>query len=213
MKGKSVRSYLLAGLVVWLPILMTIVILRFIIDLLDQTMALLPDAYQPEALIGFHVPGLGVLLSLLLLLMTGIVATNYFGQRLMSWSESVLRRIPLVRSIYNAAKQVINAIFGTNSQAFRKVLLVEYPRRGMWSLAFQTGLGSAEVSNHTGSDMLSIFIPTTPNPTSGFLMLVPRCDVVELTMTIDEALKFIISLGVMQPVSPAAFDVKESLSK
>lgn len=213
MKGKSIRSYLLAGLVVWLPILATIVILRFIIDLLDQTMALLPTAYQPETLLGFHVPGLGVLLSLILLLVTGIIATNFLGQRLVSWSESILERIPLVRSIYNAAKQVINAILGTNGQAFRKVLLVEYPRRGMWSLAFQTGVNSAIVSNHTDSDMVSIFIPTTPNPTSGFLMLVPHSDVIELTMTIDEALKYIISLGVMQPLSPAAFAVKEQLSK
>lgn len=213
MKGKSIRSYLLAGLVVWLPILVTIVILRFIVDLLDQTMALLPTTYRPEALIGFHVPGLGVLLSLILLVVTGIIATNFLGQRLVSWSESILERIPLVRSIYNAAKQVIHAIFGTNSQAFRKVLLVEYPRKGMWSLAFQTGVSSTAITSHTASDMVSIFIPTTPNPTSGFLMLVPRSDVIELTMTIDEALKFIISLGVMQPLSPAAFAVKEQLSK
>lgn len=213
MKGKAIRSYLLAGLVVWLPILATFVILRFIIDILDQTIALLPEAYQPQHLFGFNVPGLGVLLSLLLLLATGILATNFLGQRLMSWSESILERIPLVRSIYNAAKQVIHAIFGTNSQAFRKVLLVEYPRKGMWSLAFQTGLGSQEVTNRTGSNMVSIFIPTTPNPTSGFLMLVPKADIIELTMSIDEALKFIISLGVMQPLSPEAFTTKESLTK
>ncbi|GGI81419.1 DUF502 domain-containing protein [Legionella impletisoli] len=209
MKSKSIRSYLLAGLVVWLPILATIVILRFIIDILDQTMALLPDAYQPEALFGIHLPGLGVLLSLILLLLTGILATNFFGQRLVSWSESILERIPLVRSIYNASKQVIQAIFATNSEAFRKVILVEYPRKGLWSLAFQTGITSSEIKRHTGDEMVSIFIPTTPNPTSGFLMMVPRSDVIELSMTIDEALKFIISLGVMQPLSPAAFDLKE----
>ncbi|WP_133127424.1 DUF502 domain-containing protein [Legionella nagasakiensis] len=213
MKGKAIRSYLLAGLVVWLPILVTFVILRFLVDLLDQTMALLPSAYQPEQLIGIHLPGLGVLLSLLLLLATGIIATNFLGQRLVSWSESILERIPLVRSIYNATKQVIQAIFATNSQAFRKVLLVEYPRKGMWSLAFQTGVTSTELNRHSGSEMISIFIPTTPNPTSGFLMMVPKSDVIELAMTIDEALKFIISLGVMQPLSPAAFEVKEQLSK
>lgn len=213
MKSKSIRSYLLAGLVVWLPILVTFVVLRFIVDLLDQTMALLPDAYQPEQLIGIHLPGLGVLLSLMLLIVTGLIATNFLGQRLVSWSESILERIPLVRSIYNATKQVINAIFATNSQAFRKVLLVEYPRKGMWSLAFQTGITTEEVNRHTGSEMVSIFIPTTPNPTSGFLMVVPREDVIELSMTIDEALKFIISLGVMQPLSPQAFKVKNSSSK
>jgi len=213
LKSKSLRSYLLAGLVVWLPILITFVVLRFIIDLLDQTMALLPHAYRPEQLFGFHLPGLGVLLSLLLLIITGLIATNFLGQRVVSWSESVLERIPLVRSIYNATKQVIQAIFATNSQAFRKVLLVEYPRTGMWTLAFQTGTGNVEVNNHIGVEMVSLFVPTTPNPTSGFLMLVPKSDVVELSMSVDEALKFIISLGVMQTAPVAAFELKNQLSK
>lgn len=214
MKSKSIRSYLLAGLVVWLPILVTFVILRFIIDLLDKTLALLPAAYQPEHLIGIHLPGLGVLLSLMLLLITGIVATNLLGQKVVYWSEAILARIPLVRSIYNAAKQVIDAIFATNGHAFRKVLLVEYPRKGMWSLAFQTGLSSEEITQQTGSAMVSIFIPTTPNPTSGFLMMVSKEEVIELSMTIDEALKFIISLGVMQPLVPSAFtSTQQPLSK
>jgi uncharacterized membrane protein len=208
LKGKSLRSYLLAGLVVWLPILVTIGVLRFIVDLLDKTISLLPDAYQPEQLIGMHLPGLGVLLSLGLLIVTGVVATNFFGQRLVSWSESILERIPLVRSIYNASKQVIQTLFASNSDAFRKVLLVEYPRKGMWSLAFQTGLTNPEIKKHTGDEMISIFIPTTPNPTSGFLMLVPKSEAIELSMSVDEALKYIISLGVMQPVSPSAFNIK-----
>lgn len=202
MKSLLIRRYLLAGLVVWLPILATFGILRFIVDLLDQTLSLIPTAYQPEQLFGFRIPGFGVLLSLLLLLITGIVATNLLGQRLVIWSESILDRIPLVRSIYNASKQVIQAIFATNSQAFRKVLLVEYPRKGMWSIAFQTGAGNAMVNEELGTEMLSIFIPTTPNPTSGFLMMVPKSDVREIAMTIDEALKFIISLGMMQPTLP-----------
>lgn len=200
MKSKSLRSYLLAGLVVWLPILITIGVLRFIIDLLDQTMALLPHAYQPEQLIGHHVPGVGVLLSLTLLIFTGIFATNFFGQRLVSWGESILSRIPLVRSIYNAVKQVMNAVLSTNGEAFRKVLLIEYPRKGMWSLGFQTGSVSSEINlKSKEEEMVSVFIPTTPNPTSGFLLMVPKQDVFELNMSIDEALKFIISLGVMQP--------------
>ena len=198
MKGKLIRSYLLAGLVVWLPILVTFVVLRFMIDLLDQTLALLPHSYQPEQLIGMHLPGFGVLLSLVLLLITGVVATNLLGQRLVRWSEAILDKIPLVRSIYNATKQVIQAIFATNSQAFRKVLLVEYPRKGMWSVAFQTGAAPSEAALHTGVEMVSIFIPTTPNPTAGFLMLVPKSDTVELSMSVEAALKFIISLGVMQ---------------
>ncbi len=210
MKSKAIKGYLLAGLVVWLPILATFVILRVLVDLLDQTMALLPDAYQPEQLFGVHLPGLGVLLSLVVLFGTGIIVTNFLGQRLVGWSESVLEKIPLVRSIYNATKQVIQAIFATNSDAFRKVLLVEYPRKGMWSLAFQTGVTHADIKQHTQEEMVSIFIPTTPNPTSGFLMMVPKSEAIELSMSIDEALKFIISLGVMQPVSPEAFAVKET---
>ena len=198
MKGKLIRSYLLAGLVVWLPILVTFVVLRFILDLLDQSVALLPDAYQPEQLVGYHLPGLGVLLSLLLLFITGLLATNFLGQKLVRWSESILDRIPLVRSIYNATKQMIQAIFSTNSLAFRKVLLIEYPRKGLWSLAFQTGSVREDITQHTGVEMLSIFIPTTPNPTGGFLLMIPKSDVVELAMSVDDAFKLIISLGVMQ---------------
>ncbi len=198
MKSKSIRSYLLAGLVVWLPILITIVVLRFIIDLLDNTLALIPDAYQPERLIGVHIPGFGVILSLVLLVSTGIFATNFFGQRLVSWGESILSRIPLVRSIYNAVKQVINTVLSTNSEAFRKVLLVEYPRKGLWTIGFQTGGVAAEINSHINNEMISIFIPTTPNPTSGFLIMIPKQEAIELNMSIDEALKFIISLGVMQ---------------
>ena len=198
MKSVSIRRYLLAGLVVWLPILVTIGVLRFIIDLLDNTMALVPKAYQPEQLLGIHIPGIGVVISLLLLIATGIFATNFFGQRLMSWGESILARIPLVRSIYNAVKQVINTVLSTNSEAFRKVLLIEYPRKGIWSVGFQTGSGHLEFNAKANEEMVSIFIPTTPNPTSGFLMMVPKKDAIELNMSVDEALKFIISLGVMQ---------------
>lgn len=204
MKSSSIRSYLLAGLVVWLPILVTIGVLRFIIDLLDQTLALLPNAYQPEHLLGHHIPGFGVILSLLLLIITGVIATNILGQKLVSWGESILAKIPLVRSIYNAVKQVLNAVISTNSEAFRKVLLIEYPRKGLWSIAFQTGADNKEINDKTSEEMISLFVPTTPNPTSGFLMMLPKQEVIELDMSIDEALKFIISLGVMVPTSAAA---------
>ncbi|MDF1757631.1 MAG: DUF502 domain-containing protein [Legionellaceae bacterium] len=201
MTGKAIRSYLIAGLVVWLPIIATLLILRFLIDLLDTTIGLLPHSYQPEQLFGINLPGLGVILSLTILLVTGLIATNILGQRLVSMSEALLDRIPLVRTIYNAAKQMIQAVVSTNSQAFRKVLMVEYPRKGMWSVAFQTGSSTPEIAENTGVEMISIFIPTTPNPTSGFLMMVPKEDVVELKMSTDEALKFIISLGVMNSKS------------
>jgi uncharacterized membrane protein len=195
---KSFRSYLLTGLIVWLPILVTFGVLRFIVELLDKTIALLPNAYQPEQLFGMKMPGLGVVLSFLLLLGTGIFATNFFGQRIMAWGEALLSKIPLVRSIYNAVKQVMNAIFASNSQAFRKVLLVEFPRKDSWSVAFLTGSSIPEVTSNMGEEMLSVFIPTTPNPTSGFLIMVPKSQAIELNMTIDEALKLIISLGVVQ---------------
>lgn len=201
MNTKAIRSYLLAGLVVWLPVLITIGVLRFIIDLLDNTLALIPRSYQPDQLLGFHIPGLGVILSLILLGVTGLVVTNYLGQKLVGWGESLLSRIPLVRSIYSSVKQVINTLLSTNSEAFRKVVLVEYPRKGMWSIAFQTGAVSKEINDISHEEMISIFIPTTPNPTSGFLMMIPKQDATELNMSIDEALKCIISLGVMQPSS------------
>ncbi len=200
MKGTSLRSYLLAGLVVWLPILVTILVLRFLIDILDKTMALIPHSYQPEQLFGFNLPGLGVLLSLIVLVITGIVATNLLGQRLVTWSEAILDRIPLVRSIYSGSKQVIQALVATNSQAFRKVVLIEYPRKGIWSIAFQTGSPPAEIVGHTGVEMITVFIPTTPNPTSGFLMMVPKAEAIELSMSPEAALKLVISLGVMHPV-------------
>ena len=203
MKSISLRKYLLAGMVVWLPILVTFVILRFIIDLLDQTISLIPKSYQPEVLLGMHVPGLGVILSLFLLVITGMIATNIIGQRLFVWSESILAKIPLVRTIYYTAKQVIQAIFSPNSKAFRKVLLVQYPRKGIYSIGFQTGVANNSVSEHIGKDLVSIFIPTTPNPTAGFIMMFPRSEVIELSMSVDEALKFIISLGMMQPSEKA----------
>ena len=202
MKMKLLRSYLFAGLIVWVPILVTFVVLRFIVDLLDTTIALLPAGYQPEQLFGIQVPGLGVIFSLFLLLVTGLIATNFLGQRLFSWGEALLTRIPLVSSIYSAAKQVSQAVFSTNSQAFRKVMMVEYPRKGIWSLGFQTG-ANAHLSTD-GQTMVTLFIPTTPNPTSGFLLLVPEQDVKEVKMSVDEALKFIISLGVMQGPSEAS---------
>lgn len=199
MSSKAFRSYILAGLVVWLPILITFVVLRFIIDILDKTVALLPKAYQPEQLLGIPLPGLGIVLSLILLIVTGMIATNFLGARLVRVGEIVLTKIPLVRTVYMAAKQVIQAIFSANGQSFRKVLLIEYPRKGLWSLAFLTSSNNPELLAKTGQEMLSVFIPTTPNPTSGFLMMVPKAEVIELSMTVDEALKLIISLGVMQP--------------
>lgn len=198
MNSKSLRRYLLAGLVVWLPVVVTLFILGFIIDLLDRTMALLPNAYQPEQLLGVHIPGLGVLLSMLVLFFTGLVVTNILGQRVVAWGEAILSKIPLVRSIYNATKQVISTILANDSQAFRKVVLVQYPREGLWSLAFQTGSAVPEATRVSKEKMITLFVPTTPNPTSGFIIMVEEKDIIELSMPVDEALKYIISLGVMR---------------
>jgi uncharacterized membrane protein len=167
--------------------------MRFLIDLLDETIALIPKAYQPETLIGMYIPGLGVLLSLLVLILTGIIATNFFGQRIVSWGEAILAKIPLVRSIYYAVKQIMQAVFSSNGKAFRKVMLIEYPRKGIWTIAFLTGT----LKSPKNEELLSVFIPTTPNPTSGFMMLVAKEEATELSMTVDEALKFVISLGVV----------------
>ena len=195
---KYLRSYLLTGLIVWTPILITIWIFKFILELLDSSIALLPEGYQPFQVIGIDLPGLGVLLSLAVLLLTGLFATNYLGQRMVRWSESFLDKIPLVRSIYNTSKQMMQAIFSTNSNAFRKVVLVEYPRKDVWTLAFQTSDSVPLLGKDVAQQMISIFVPTTPNPTAGFLLVVSKEQVKEVSLTVDEALKYIISLGVMQ---------------
>lgn len=194
---QHLRRYFIAGLLVWLPVWTTLLIIGFIVQILDQSLALLPKAYQPEALLGFHVPGLGVVLSVLIVFFTGLIVTNFLGRKLITLGEAIVNRIPLVRAIYQAVKQVFTTVFTSGSDSFRRVLLVEYPRKGLWSIAFQTAAGNEKVQNKTGEQMLTIFIPTTPNPTSGFLIMLPQKDAIELDMPIEEALKFVISLGVV----------------
>jgi uncharacterized membrane protein len=195
----SIRRYFLAGLLVWLPIIITFYILSFLVKILDKSLNFLPVAYRPDVWLGVHVPGVGVILSLLVILTTGLMVTNLLGRKLISFWEKVLARIPLVRSIYGSAKQVIDTLFSSNGQAFRKVLLVEYPRKGCWSIAFKTGAGTAELHSKVGENLITLFVPTTPNPTSGFLIIVPKDEIIELKMSVDEALKMVISLGVIQP--------------
>jgi len=197
---QRLRKYFISGLLVWLPIWVTILVIRFIVDLLDGTMSLLPHQIRPDVVLGTHIPGIGVVITLVVILSTGIVVTNFLGRQIVSMGDRIVARIPLVRTIYNSVKQVLETIFKPGGQSFRKVLLVQFPREGMWSIAFQTGNSTPLVDaalNET--DMVSVFIPATPNPTSGFLMMMPRKDVIELDMTIDQALKFVISLGVVQP--------------
>ncbi len=197
------RRYFISGLLVWLPILVTIIVIKFLVDLLSTILLLLPKQYQPDALIGFHIPGIGVVLTLLVIFSTGLLAANFLGRRFMALSDAVIARIPLVRTIYTGVQQVVQTLFTPGGQSFRKVLLVEYPRAGAWTIAFQAGEIAPELEQKLGGEgMVSLYVPTTPNPTSGFLLLVPRASVIELNMSVDQALKFVISLGVVQPVNP-----------
>lgn len=197
----NLRRYFISGLLVWLPIWVTILVIKFLVDLLDNTLLLLPRHYRPDVLIGVHIPGIGVLLTLLVIFLTGVIAANFLGSRLVALWDAIVSRIPLVRTVHAGVKQVLETLFKPGGESFRKVLLVEYPRAGMWTLAFQTGDGTPEVEKSLDSNALvSLFIPTTPNPTSGFLIMMPRKNVVELNMSVEQALKYVISLGVMQPV-------------
>jgi uncharacterized membrane protein len=205
-----VKRYIIAGLLVWVPLGITIWVLHFLVTTLDQTLLLVPESARPEALFGFHIPGLGVVLSFLILLLTGAVAANFFGARLILVSESVLGRIPVVKSIYSSVKQVSDTLLSDSGNAFRKALLVEYPYQGSWTIAFQTGTPAIAVAGHLAEEHISVYVPTTPNPTSGFFLMLPRSRVYDLDMTVDEALKYIISMGVVAPkphILPAGREV------
>ncbi|MBN2646879.1 MAG: DUF502 domain-containing protein [Thiotrichales bacterium] len=194
------KRYLIAGLLVWLPLGVTLAVIKFLVDLFDRSLLLLPMQYRPEVLFGMDIPGLGILLSFVLILSTGILVANLLGSKLVGLWESLLARIPLVRSIYKAVKQIAEAVFGSGDQTFQNVYLVEYPRKGMWTLAFQTGKNLAEPQIKTGlPNVLNLFVPTTPNPTSGFFIMVDKSEAIKLDMNVDDALKMVISGGVVAP--------------
>lgn len=196
---KRIRRYIVAGLLVWVPLGVTLFLLKVLVDLMDQTLLLLPPPYRPDALFGFHIPGLGIVLSLAVLLVTGILAANLVGRQLVHLWESILQRIPFVRSIYSAAKNFAEIVLTDANQSFNKVLLIEYPRKGLYSLCFQTSTYLGEVQARTGEDVICVFVPTTPNPTSGLILMVPKSDVIELEMDVEDALKMVVSLGVVVP--------------
>ena len=196
---KRLRRYLVAGLLIWAPLAVTYFLLRFAVNLMDKTLAVLPQQYQPEELLGLHIPGLGVILTFVVLFLTGMLAANFVGRYVVGGWESLLDRIPVVRTIYGGAKNFAEIVFSESNDSFKKVLLIEYPRKGIYSLAFQTSSELGEVQARTGEDVVCCFVPTTPNPTSGFVIMLPRKDVRVLDMEIDEALKMIISLGVVVP--------------
>jgi uncharacterized membrane protein len=194
-----IRRALIGGLLVWLPILATLYVLRFIVGLMDNSLSVLPKQYQPEQLFGFHIPGLGVVLAVFILFFTGLLVGNFIGRKFVKFWEYLLHRIPFVRSIYSAVKQVLETVLVPSSQSFRQVLLVKFPHAESWSIAFLVGQGLKETNELLQQDLLTVFVPTTPNPTSGYIVFVPKKDTVELSMSVDEALRFVISLGVVQP--------------
>lgn len=194
------KKYFITGLLIWIPLVITIWVLKIVVDVLDQSMLLLPAGWRPEFWLGFHVPGLGSVLTLLIVFVTGVFARNFFGAQLVELWHEVLNRIPVVNSIYSSVKQISDTLFSSSGQAFRKALLVRWPHAGAWTIAFQTGAPDGEMTRHVPPDCVSVYVPTTPNPTGGYFVIVPRQDVIELDMSVDQALKYIISMGVVPPL-------------
>jgi uncharacterized membrane protein len=193
------KKYFITGLLIWIPLVITIWVLKLVVDTLDQSLLLLPLALRTESWLGIHLPGMGVLLTLLIVFLTGAVTANLIGQRLVHFWHEILHRIPVVSSIYSSVKQVSDTLFSSSGEAFRKALLVQWPREGMWTIAFLTGVPGGDVTNHLQGDYVSVYVPTTPNPTGGYFVMMPRKDVIELDMSVDTALKYVISMGVASP--------------
>ncbi len=193
------RRYLIAGLLIWVPLGITIIVVRLLIKWLDGSVLLIPEAYRPENLLGYAIPGLGVLISFVVVMLTGLLAANLFGRKLVKLWEQFVSHVPLVRSVYSGAKQLAETMFSDSGQSFRKVLLIEFPRKGLWTLAFLTGTDQGEVQRKTGQDVINVYVPTTPNPTGGYFVMVPREDVQELDMSVDDGLKMLMSMGAVVP--------------
>jgi uncharacterized membrane protein len=194
-----VKKYLITGLLIWIPLVITIWVLKLVVDVLDQSLLLLPLEWRTEALWGTHVPGLGVVLTFVIVVITGALAANFIGARLVHFWHRILHRIPFVSSIYSAVKQVSDTLFSSSGEAFRKAVLVQWPHKGVWTIAFFTGVPGGDVSTHLKGEYVSVYVPTTPNPTGGYFVMLPRADVIELDMSVDDALKYIISMGVAPP--------------
>ncbi|HWI79875.1 MAG TPA: DUF502 domain-containing protein [Ramlibacter sp.] len=195
----AVRKWFVSGLLVIVPVAITLGVLQWIIGLLDRTLLILPEAWQPDRLIGVHIPGFGVLLTLAIVLAAGAAASNFMGKKLVHWGDRVVSRIPVVRSIYSSVKQVSDTLFSETGNAFRTAVLVQWPRVDVWTIGFVTGAPGGDVANYLVGDYLSVYVPTTPNPTGGYFVMLRKSDCVELKMTVDEALKYVISMGVVAP--------------
>jgi uncharacterized membrane protein len=193
------KKYFITGLLIWLPLAVTLWILDIILTTLDRTLLLLPEAWRPDQLLGVHVPGFGLILSVLVIFVTGVLAANIIGEHLLRWWEGLLARIPIVRSIYSSVKQVSDTMLASQGNAFRKAVLVEFPQRNQWAIGLVVGAPGPAIDRHLHGEMLTVFVPTAPNPTSGYTIIVPQSEVKELDISVDDALKFIISLGVVRP--------------
>jgi uncharacterized membrane protein len=197
--ARKIRNYMIGGLLIWIPIMITVWVVRFLSGILDNSLVLLPPSWRPEAIVGTYVPGVGIILSLLLLFFTGVLVKNLFGGQMVAGLESLVRRIPVVGAVYAGAKTFSETVLTDKGTSFKQVLIVEFPRKGAWSIGFLTAENLEEVRARTGEDMISVFVPTTPNPTTGFIIVVKRSEVVFLDMSVDEAFKMILTLGVVAP--------------
>jgi uncharacterized membrane protein len=202
-KRPSLRRLLVAGTLVWLPIIATIWVISFFVSLMDRTLVLLPDRYQPQALLGFRLPGLGLIFAFVVVLLTGLLVTNLIGRQLVGYWEDLMQRIPLVRSVYGGVRSFTESVL-SSSNAFRQVVAVQYPQIGIWSVGFVTAEDVAEASAVTGQHLTCVYVPTAPNPTSGFLLMVPQSQLIPLSMSVDAAMKMIVTCGVVLPEPPAS---------
>ncbi|MCL2162278.1 MAG: DUF502 domain-containing protein [Betaproteobacteria bacterium] len=194
------KKYLITGLLIWIPLSLTVMLLAWTVNTLDGwILPWLPQHLRPQTILGFHIPGLGAALGIFILFATGVIGANVLGQRVVRSWESLLARIPVVKSLYYSIKQVSDTLFADNGKAFSKALLVQFPRKDAWTIAFLTGTPSGDIVQRLGGDYVSVYVPTTPNPTSGYFLMLPAADVIELDMSVDEALKYIISMGVVAP--------------
>ena len=206
----ALKKYIIAGLLVWLPFAATVVIVKLLIDLLDKTILLLPPEWHPVALLGFSIPGFGIILALSILLLTGMLAANLFGRRFVEIWERILNKIPLVRSIYSSIKQISNTIFDPSGKSFRKVVMLQYPKKGLWSIGFLTNDNVGDEMSAVDDRLVAVFIPTTPNPTSGFIIMTRNDEITELDMSVEEGFKFIISMGVIIPDGSARTELERN---
>jgi len=197
-----VKKYFITGLLIWIPLIITVWVLNFTVSTMDQSLLLLPESWRPASWMGMNVPGFGVLLTLLVILGTGVLAANILGQRLVNFGESLLARIPVVKSIYTSVKQVSDTLLSSQGQAFRQAVLVRFPHADTWTVGFLTGAPGEEIVRHIQGEHISVYVPTTPNPTSGYMLIVPRAQAIDLDMSVEQALKYVISMSVVGPASP-----------